>query len=332
MFDRDEWLATRTETVLQPEREIVDPHHHLWAWPTFTPYLQDELWRDTSSGHNIKQTIYIECGWAYDKEAEEHFQSVGETRFVAELAEAAKASPEKSQIAAIIAHTDLRSPKLNEALDAHIEAGNGLLRGFRHSGACDDDPALTIAGPAPKGLYLMSAYQEGTRRLGERGLTFDSWIHHHQIDDLKTLARSAPGTTFIIDHFGTPLGVGKYAGKRDEIYAQWKLDIAELAKCPNVYAKLGGLAMPDNGWGYEALETPPSSDQLVADQGNWYHYTIDVFGPDRCMFESNFPVDRASISYHVLWNAFKKMADRYTAHEQDAMFAGTARKVYRLTS
>ena len=147
---------------------------------------------------------------------------------------------------------------------------------------------------------------------------------------MLSLARAVPGTTMVLDHLGTPLGVGPYAGRRDEIFAQWRRDIAELATCDNVVAKLGGMAMPDNGYGWDVAERPPTSDEVVVAQRDWYLHMIDCFGPDRCMFESNFPVDRWSLSYRTVWNAFKKIASGFDPAEQDAMFAGTARRVYRI--
>ena len=166
--------------------------------------------------------------------------------------------------------------------------------------------------------------------LGRLGLTYDTWHYHHQNRDFAALARAVPETTIVLDHFGTPLGVGPYAGKRDEIFDTWRRDIAEIARCPNVVAKLGGLAMPDNGFGWDKRDRPASSDELVAAQGRYYRHTIECFGPERCMFESNFPVDRRSISYRVVWNAFKKIAAGFSEDERDAMFRGTATRIYRL--
>ena len=328
MFDREDWLASHQEEIIDPDLPIIDPHHHLWAYPQFGPYLLENLWGDTNSGHNIKKTVYIECGWAYDTDAEKSLQSLGETKFIADVAAQAEKDPSKAQIAGHIGHVDLCHDNLDDLLDKHVEASNQLLRGIRHHGASDTEEALLIKTDTPPHLYLEADYQRGVKTLGKRGLTFDSWNFHHQIPELTALAQACPDTTIILDHFGTPLGVGGYTGKRDEIMAQWKIDVAELAKCPNVHAKLGGYAMPDNGWAYHERPVPPSSDDFVSDQADWYHYTIDQFGPSRCMFESNFPVDRASISYHVLWNAFKKIADRYSEDEKQSMFWGTAEKVY----
>ena len=191
---------------------------------------------------------------------------------------------------------------------------------------------MMIPGRGEPGLSASDAFRNGVRRLGERGLTYDCWLYHHQLEEYRDLGESCPDTTMILDHFGTPLGVGVYADRKADIYAKWKDDIAAIAELPNVHAKLGGLAMPDNGFGYLERDKPPSSDELLDDQASFYEYTLGLFGADRCMFESNFPVDRDSCSYHVLWNAFKKMSSGYTDHQRQALFHDTATKAYKLST
>ena len=187
-----------------------------------------------------------------------------------------------------------------------------------------------IPGRAPEGLYRDAEFRNGVRLLGRLGHSYDTWHYHYQIQDFAELARAVPDTPMVHDHFGTPLGVGQHADRREEIFAQWQKDIAELARCENVFAKIGGLAMPDNGFGWFGRERPPTSDEFVAAQSRYYLHTIECFGPQRCMFESNFPVDKMSISYPVLWNAFKKIVMDFSEAEKDAMFHGTAARVYRI--
>jgi predicted TIM-barrel fold metal-dependent hydrolase len=329
---RQDWLDQVQEAVLDPGRAIVDPHHHLWERPGTGSYLLDDLRADTGSGHHVTDTVFVECGAGYLQEGPEHLRPVGETAFVAASAAESRTSP-GARISGIVARADLRlgADLLGEVLDAHEAAGDGLFRGIRHAGARDDHrEALTIPGSAPAGLYADPDFRAGVALLGERGLTYDTWHYHHQNADFAALAQAVPGTTMVLDHFGTPLGVGPYEGRRDEIFAGWKADIAAIAEHANVVAKLGGLAMPDNGFGWHLAERPPTSDELVAAQGRYYHHALECFGPDRCMFESNFPVDRWSLSYPVLYNAFKKMVAERPDAEQDALFAGTARRVYRL--
>ncbi len=330
MSDHDTWLAQVSEDIIDPDREIVDPHHHLWTRSEWN-YELAELWSDTGAGHNVVQTVFLECGSAYDLDAPEHLQPVGETRYVAAFAEASAADPAQATIAAIVSRADLRHPELDAVLDAHQAAGKSLFRGIRHAGARDPHPeSLTIPGRAPEGLYADPDFRAGVARLGERGYSYDTWHYHHQNAAFCELARAVPDTTMVLDHFGTPLGVGPYADKREEIFSAWQKDIEAIAACPNVVAKLGGLAMPDNGFGWHQRDLPPTSDEFVDAQARYYHHAIECFGPERCMFESNFPVDRLSLGYGVLWNGLKKIAARYDEAEQAAMFSGTARRVYQL--
>jgi len=330
MFNNDDWLNQVQEDVIDPAREIVDPHHHLWPQPEMH-YGIDHLLADTGSGHNVVETMFMECRAAYREDGPDHLKPVGETEFVAQAAAIATARGASSRIAGIISHADLAGDHLDEVLDAHDAASQGLFRGIRHAASHDPHPeVLTIPGRAGAGLMARDDFRQGVARLGERGLTYDTWLYHHQIPDYRALAEAVPDTVMILDHFGTPLGVGPYSSKRDEIFAKWKDDIAAVAERPNVYAKLGGLAMPDNGYGWHEAATPPDSDTFVAAQRPWYDHMIDCFGPDRCMFESNFPVDRLSIGYRVLWNGLKKIASSYSDADQDLMFSGVARRVYKL--
>jgi predicted TIM-barrel fold metal-dependent hydrolase len=323
----EEWLEQVVEEVVEPDLPIVDPHHHLWPAGGALPYGLDELHRDTRSGHRVEQTVFVECRAAYAHDGAAEFTPVGETRFVA-----GEAQRDASRlISGIVAHADLRSANLDAILDAHDEAASGLFRGIRHALSWAEHPeALMIPGGAPEGLSRDEAFRAGVRRLGERNLTYDTWHYHYQNAEFLELARAIPDTIMVLDHFGTPLGVGPYAEQRDAIFEQWRHDIAELARCQNVVAKLGGLAMPDNGFGWNTAPRPPTSDEFVAAQARYYLHTIDVFGPERCMFESNFPVDRFSVSYRVVWNAFKKLTTAFSAADRAAMFSGTARRVYRL--
>ena len=219
----------------------------------------------------------------------------------------------------IVAHADLTdTDRLDAVLDAHEEASHGRLRGIRHAGSHALHPkVLSIPGRAPAGLYADPKFRAGVARLGERGLTYDTWHYHYQNQEFADLARAVAGTTMVLDHFGTPLGVGPYASQREHIFGQWTADIVDIATCPNVVAKLGGLAMPDNGFEWHTADRPPTSDEFVAAQQRYYLHMIEQFGPTRCMFESNFPVDRRSLSYRVVWNGFKKMIADFTPDERD---------------
>ena len=327
-----QWHAQVIEEILDPDRVIVDPHHHLWSYPGST-YLLEDLWKDTGSGHKVTKTVFVECHSSYRKAGPDHMKPLGETEYVAEIAEqSAQGAEGQARISGIVAHADLTlGDAVEEVLNGHEAVGRSLFRGIRHAGAREEDPeGMRMAERGPKDLYTRDDFREGMKVLGRMGLTYDTWHYHYQNRAFAELARAVPGTIMILDHFGTPLGVGRYKGKREEIFEQWKEDISEIARCENVVAKLGGMAMPDNGFGWHERAVPPTSDEFVAAQKRYYLHTIECFGPDRCMFESNFPVDKFSISYHVLWNGLKKIVGDFSEDEKDAMFSGTASRVYRL--
>lgn len=343
-----------SEPILDPDLPIVDPHHHLWDRPTavlgtlppsehgfmdiirgIPRYLLDELLGDLRSGHNIRATIYMECGAMYRADGPEALKCVGETEFVNGIA-AMTASGLYGDVracAGIVGHVDLRlGDAAEDVLRSHIAAGHGRFRGIRHSAAHDDDPNVLgpLAGRYPPGLYSDAKFRQGFRLLAPLGLSFDAWLLEPQLDDLIDLARAFPGTTIVLDHVGTPLGVGRYQGKREERFAAWKQSIKTLAACPNVHVKLGGLPMPFTGW-RARMKGPDETSQALAAQWKPYIETcIESFGSNRAMFESNFPVDRFGASYAALWNAFKSLAKNYSANEKTALFSGTAKKVYRI--
>jgi predicted TIM-barrel fold metal-dependent hydrolase len=321
----EEWRALVDEAVVDPEQRIVDPHHHLFPRGPL-PYDVDAFLADVRSGHRVERTVYMECGTAYRTDGPPEVAPVGETAFVVDAA-----ARTRGLIGGVVGHADLRLPNLDDVLDAHEEAGRGMFRGIRHA-LSHAEPAdgLMIAGGAPAGLAEDPAFRAGVARLGARGFTYDTWHYHYQNREFLGLARAVPGTQMVLDHFGTPIGVGRFEGRRDEVFAEWRRDIEDISRCDNVVAKLGGLAMPDNGFGWHAAARPPTSDEFVAAQARYYEHMIECFGSDRCMFESNFPVDRMSISYRVLWNGLKKIARQGSADERDALFAGTATRVYRL--
>ena len=327
------WLEQVTEAALEPELPIIDPHHHLWDFPG-NRYFLDELLADTGGGHNVVATVFVECMAMYRADGPEALRPVGETEFVNGVA-AQSASGIYGQTAAcagIVSFADLAlGDGVRPVLEAHIAAAPARFRGIRHATGWDshDDIQNSHTHP-PEGLLGDSKFRKGFAALADYGLSFDAWLYHHQITELTALARAVPEVPVVLDHFGGPLGIGPYANKRAEIFAQWQKDMAALAECPNVYVKLGGINMTINGFGWHKQDAPPSSDALVAATRDYYLHTIDCFGPTRCMFESNFPVDKMSCSYGVLWNAFKKIASGFSASEKAALFKDSAARFYRL--
>jgi predicted TIM-barrel fold metal-dependent hydrolase len=331
------WLASSTEAALEPELPICDPHHHLWdkrSSGVAERYLLDELLADVYGGHNVVSTVFMECGAMYRADGREAFRAIGETEFVNGIAAMSASGLYGSAraVAAIVGSADLRlGAAAADVLDAQIAAGGGRFRGIRQSASWSDDAALprSRTNPGP-GLYVREDFRTGFKELAPRQLTFDVWCYHPQLPEVTALARAFPDTTIILDHFGGPLGVGSYAGRADEVFAEWQKSLAELATCPNVVAKLGGINMELNGFGWHLQSRAPTSAELADATRRWYEFTIEQFGVDRCMFESNFPVDKVSCSYTVLWNSFKLLTAGYSATEKTGLFHDTAARVYRV--
>lgn len=319
------------EPILDPDRPIVDAHHHLWAREDRPSYLLEDLRGDTDSGHRIEKTVFVECLSGYRRHGPEPMRCVGETELVRSIAEGAGQGGH-SRIAAIVGAADLRQGEVvEEVLAAHIDAGGGLFRGLRHA-ANWDAANLTLRShhKAPPHLYLNADFRAGFARLAPLGLSFDALLYHSQIPDLTDLARAFPETSIVLNHLGGPLGIGSYAGRRPQVFADWRRDIASLAQLPNVFIKLGGMAMPFNGYGWHEAQLPPSSMDFVNAQGDFYRAAIDLFSPARCMFESNYPVEKASLPYATIWNAFKIIAAPFNEDEKDQLFRATATRFYRL--
>jgi predicted TIM-barrel fold metal-dependent hydrolase len=320
------------EPALEPGLPIIDPHHHLWDRPG-NRYLVDELVADARA-HNVRQTVFIECSSMYRADGPEEFRVVGETEFVQGIAamSASGRYGETRVAAGIVGTADLRlGDRIAPVLEAQIAASPQRFRGIRHRAAwADRSVAPNQPADLPQHVLLDPGFRRGYEYLRKYGLSFEGWVYHTHIADLTDLAWAFPDTTIIFNHIGGPIGIGPYAGRRDEVFAAWKPAVAELAKCPNVVAKVGGIQMVVNGYGWHERNRPPTSDELLNANGKWYRYTIEQFGPRRCMFESNFPVDRVSCTYTVLWNQFKKLTKGFSNDERAAMFHDTAMRIYRL--
>jgi predicted TIM-barrel fold metal-dependent hydrolase len=330
---KPDWLALRKEEIIDPARPIVDPHHHLWDRGGLR-YLIEDITDDIASGHNIIATVYVEARSMYRAKGPEGFRPVGEVEFAngAAAMSASGGYGPAAICAGIVGHVNLlQGDAARAVLEAEIAAGNGRFRGIRHSSAWDADAEVAgMYATRPKGLLLDPAFRKGFACLAPLGLSYDSWLFHPQIRELADLACAFPDTKIILDHCGGILGLGGYANRREEIFGTWKASIQEIAKCPNVVVKLGGLAMRLLGHDFHERPMPPSSEEAA---GAWRPYIetcIEAFGPDRAMFESNFPPDKGQCSYQVIFNAFKRIAAQYSESEQTALFSKTASDVYRL--
>ena len=328
-------LAAAAEPALEPELPIIDPHHHLWHHPTHRYMLGDFL-ADAASGHRIEQSVFIECRVFYRTDGPEHLKPVGEVERIAEVAEeSASGRHGTTRVAAgIVGTADLtRGAAAEEVLVAGIEAGRGRFRGIRHSAGWEDRTQSihkSHSNPPPHLYRDHGGFREGFAVLGRLGLTFDAWLYHPQLGDVIDLARSFPDQPIVLNHAGGPLGLDWYADRRDEVFAEWRAGILELARCENVCVKLGGLGMKLNGFEFDARPAAPSSEDLATAWRPFIETCIDSFGPARAMFESNFPVDKISGSYGNYWNAFKRLAAGASADEKAALFHDTAKQFYRL--
>ena len=341
-----------TEEILEPDLPIIDPHHHLWDLRPLLPmfpeprhdfieaiagaayYTFDELQADTQTGHRIIGTVFMECGAFYDASRSDAMKPVGEVEFVNGVAAqgASGLYGEYRPCAAIMGHADLTlGDGVRPVIEALAAAGNGRFRGIRHQGAWDAN--ADVLGPpfhAPEGLYGSDAFRAGFAAFAEHGLVFDAWLLEPQLADVLALARAFPNQAIVLDHCGTPLNIANYRGTLHQNFDRWRQAIRAIAECPNVSVKLGGLAMAFCGLPEDGPAKGHGSEHLAALWRPYIEACIEAFGPDRAMFESNYPVDRWGASYPVLWNAFKRIVRSASDGEKRALFAGTAARVYGL--
>ena len=327
-----EWLSRRVEDVLDPGLPIIDAHHHLWT-EHGTAYLGPEIMSDVGDGHAIGATVFVQANYNYRSDLPPHLAPIGETEAAANISAecAAKGFPTKVA-AAIVAFADLTlGGQLDEVLDAHAAAGRGAFRGIRHGVSRDPHyPEGIVVRPAPPGLLADPAYRAGMARLAARGISYDAMLYHRQIGELTAAARVLPELPIVLDHIGCIIVIVPYRGQEAETFLSWRADMAELAKCANVTVKLGGFGMIICGSRWHEANVPPSSADLA---GAWRPYIetcIELFGVQRCMFESNFPVDKAMYSYLTVWNAFKLLAQEASTQERHALFSGNAARFYRI--
>ncbi len=323
------WIGQVHEEALEPDLPICDPPHHLWldtghpGWP----YTLHDLHADSSAGHNIVRTVFLECHAEYRADGPEHLRPVGETEFVVELAERS-ASSGQAEIAGIMGHADVsRGDAVEEVLAAHEDAGRGRFRGVRYSTAQDAHPPLAMTHSTPMGD---PDYRAGVRKVGSMGYTYDAMVYHPQLPALVKVARACPDTPIVVNHLGCLLGTGPYKDRREEILAFWRSAMADLAACPNTFLKVGGIGMPMMGFRWDKQDVPPTSEELAKPWAEPIQWAIETFGPDRCLFESNFPVDKQGAGYVVLWNAYKRIAAHYSPAEKRDLFHDTAARAYRL--
>ena len=333
-----DWLALTQEPTLEPEIPLCDPHHHFWDFRTeripYQRYLLHELAEDINSGHDVRSTVFVEARAMYRAEGPEEMRPVGEVEFVQGLAAASASGlygPGRAA-AAIVGHANLNlGSRVAPVLEALLAASPNRFRGIRHSVSWDPDPNVeNTAAHLREGQLSSGNFREGAKVLARMGLSLEGWMFFHQMTELTDFARAVPDLSIIVNHLGGLMRTGPYAGRDDEVMAVWRRGIETVAQCPNVTMKLGGMGMTRFGFDWHTREKPIGSEELAESMAPYMKYCIEKFGPERCMFESNFPVDKVSFSYHVMYNAFKRLSRGYSASERAAMLHDNAVRVYRI--
>lgn len=328
---RPDWLARHAEDALEPAIPIIDAHHHLWDAPR-DPYLLADYLADASEGHDIRASVFIECDTHYRTDGDPLYAPLGETEFVVAAAKRAEAIGRMRVAAAIVGAADLSAgAAIRPVLEAQIAAGEGRFRGIRSISAWHPDPASrgSLATPPPM-LLLDPGFRAGFAELAALGLSFDAWMYHTQLAELRDLADAFPDTPIVLNHVGGAIGIGPYAARRRHVMAAWSAALRELSHCPNLHLKIGGLGMRLFGFGMHDRARPPSSQDLAEAWRPMVETCVEAFGAGRCMFESNFPVDKAGFRHGVMWNAFKRITAAWPDEERRALFHGTAARFYRI--
>lgn len=323
------------EVVLEPELQIIDAHHHMRDPADGVRYLFSELLADLKVGHNILATVAVESNAMYRNSGPTALMPVGETEFlngIAAMFASGRYGPIRA-VAGIVGSAALASGEaIKTILDAHIAAGGGRFRGIRVPIAWDaaymPDDWKRYSLQATPHLLLDPDFRKGFACLEPRNLSFDAHVYHSQLPDLLDLAKAFSETRIIVNHYAAPLGVGPYRGKSNDMFLEWQTRIRELAACPNLFMKLGGIRWA----GIPVVKSGdrPNSQEFAAAWRPYIETCIQSFGPDRCMFESNFPSEQGEHSYLVLWNAFKRVSAGYSVLERSWLFHGTAARAYRL--
>jgi L-fuconolactonase len=327
------WLAKQErEEIFEPDLPIIDTHHHLWVRGGHT-YLLDELLADLNTGHNIVATVFEECHSMYRADGPAELRAVGETEFVAGIAAmSASGNYGKTNVAqGIVGAIDLTlGDRVEPVIEAQLRAGGGRFKGTRHSAGYDADPIIGNSGGVKPHLYEDAEFRKGLKRLAAHNLVFDAWCYHPQLAEVVALARAVPEATIVMCHVGGVLGYGPYGGRKEEILDTWGASMAELATCPNVSVKLGGMLNRGAALDFRDRPAPPNSTEWAAAWRPYVEGCIELFGASRCNFESNFPVDKMGAGYATLWNAFKRITAGCSQAEKLDLYSGTARRLYKL--
>ena len=327
------WALSATEAAIGPDIPIIDAHHHFYSRGDGT-YMLPEFLRDLRSGHDVRATVFVECGVHYRADLPPAEQPLGETDFAVRMGQDAERlipASECAVCAGIVGFADLMlGDRVRPVLEQHIERGAGRFRGIRNRVTWDAHGVGMHNRPYTAGMLTRPAFHEGFAHLARLGLSYDAWQYHTQLDELAELARRFPDTVIVVNHIGAPLGVGPYAARRAEVLAAWQRSMRVLAALENVVVKIGGMGIVIFGFGFPFRAAPPGSEEMAEAWRPLFEFCLEAFGPGRCILESNFPADQQSCNYVALWNAFKRLTARLSAEERRALFHDNAARIYRL--
>lgn len=321
------WWHLSPEAVLEPDLAIIDSHHHLMDRPGHGQYLLEEFCADLASGHRVVGSVFVEAQMHYLGDGPDELRSVGETRWLADVIKGNACGPIIRGSLGGDANF-LLGAAVGDVIDAHLEAGPGLVKGFRDRVTWSADPGFRRSGIA--GRMALAAYHEGVRELASRGLVLDCWLYSEQLTEFRALVEAVPDVQFVIDHLGGPLAIGPFVHRRPEVLRRWREDLQALASYPNVAIKVGGLGLPLYGMAFEKRPAPPTSIEIAERWKPEVTFVIEQFGPERVMLESNFPIDRSSFSYLAIWNAHKRITAEFSPSERAQMFSENAMRIYHL--
>lgn len=325
-----QWLTLRQEPILEPDLAVVDPHHHLWDREGERYDLAARR-AESRSGHRVLASLYVECLHQYRNHGPEHLLCVGETEWWVRQVRDGEPALQPRICQGLIARSNLLlGAEVDRVLQAHADAAGPGLRGFRFCAAQDTDPRLRSHYPCPPDPFAPGAIDQGLQAVARTGLPLDIWVYFHQLPAVASWLTRHPATPIVLNHAGGPIGLGPYAGQRDAVRQQWARHLALFRDMPQVSLKFGGLAMALAGFGWHRRDRPASSQELAQAWQPYFETCLDVFGPGRVMFESNFPVDRAGCSQVTLWNAYKTLSAGLPMPDRVALLQDNARRRYAL--
>ena len=324
----------RNETIIDPDLPIIDAHFHLIHRPV--TYMAADYIADANAGHNIVASVYVETRVFERQHGPEALRPVGEVEFANGIgAMTATGVYCRCNVAAgIVGHVDMRlGSGVAACLDRCMTAAPDRFRGVRQLLLEFDETKefpTVIGSRPPTGIMESAGFFPALRELEKRALPFDVSVFHYQLPDIARVADAMPGVTFVVNHCGIAAGFKLSAPERVEVFRAWAANMRQIAERPNVVCKIGGLGMPHWGFDFESRPGEVGFADLAEVWRPYVETTIEAFGPDRCMMESNFPPDGRSCGFVPLWNALKHITCDASPEERTAMFSGTAKRVYRL--